>query len=387
MNTFLKFLKFFLLLIAVSVLVLYVTGYDYLLKAVRVVYLTGHSTAFIDDHEYFDNELIQNANPQPWPEAISYSNSLNESLEAINSQYHTAAFLIIKNDSIWKEKYYDSYTKNSITNSFSMAKTFVVTLMQKAIEEGKIKSMEQPVSDFYKEFDTPLGKKLTVGHLASMSSGLDWDESYYSPFSVTTQAYFDNDLAKIILDLKVIDTPGKSYQYLSGNTQLLGMIVRKATGTTLANYLSRNFWQPMGASKIGFWQLDDQNTGLAKAYCCISATARDFARFGKLYKDNGKWNGKQLINASFAKKAIQPQYENGAIYGVGLWLLKYRNKKFFMLRGHLGQYVIVQPEDNLIIVRLGAQKSKEIIDGFTKDIYQYIDETYNLINNAETHST
>ncbi|MDG3583262.1 serine hydrolase domain-containing protein [Galbibacter pacificus] len=372
-----------LFIVGIGLISLYIFGYAYLIKAVRVTYLTGHSTAFIDDYSYFDNEIIQKGNnPQPWPEATSYKNSLSENLDKLHQEYGTAAFLIIKNDTILREKYYDDYDQDSQTNSFSMAKTLVVSLMQKAIQEGYIKSLDQPATDFFEEFNTDLGKKMTVGDLASMASGLNWDEAYYSPFSITTRAYFDDDLAKIILGLKVVDEPGKSFNYLSGNTQLLAMVIEKATGQTLSNYLSRSFWQPMGATNMAFWQLDSKEHGHAKAYCCIAATARDFARFGKLYKNNGKWNGKQLLDSTFVTKATKPRFQDGPMYGYGLWLLHYKEKDFFMLRGHLGQYVIVQPEDNFIIVRLGDRTSNNNINSFSKDIYQYIDESYKILNDA-----
>jgi len=379
-----KIFRAFLFIIGITWIALYIFGYDYLIKAVRVTYLTGHSTAFIDDFKYFDNEIIQKGvNPQPWPKAPFYQNIVSENLDKLNQKYGTAAFLIIKNDSIFREKYYNEYNEMSRTNSFSMAKTLVVTLLQKAIQEGYIKSLDQPVADFYKEFDTPIGRKMTVGDLASMGSGLNWDEAYYSPFSITTRAYFDDDLTKIILGLKVVDTPGESYKYLSGNTQLLAMIIQKSTKQSLANYLSASFWQPMGATEMGLWQLDSKESGLAKAYCCIAATARGFARFGKLYKDNGKWNGVQLLDSTFVEKATKPRFKDGQMYGYGLWLLNnYNGRDFFMLRGHLGQYVIVQPEDNLIIVRLGDQTSSEQINSFSKDIYEYIDESYKIINDA-----
>ncbi|QLE01232.1 serine hydrolase [Galbibacter sp. BG1] len=383
MKIVLRLFKVLFFALALLVIAMYIFGYDYLIKAVKVTYLNGHTTAFLKDYNYFDNQLIQKGSQtQPWPKSAAYKRELSTELDELHKKYETVSFLIIKNDSLWREKYYDGYTENSKSNSFSMAKTLVVSMLQKAIQQGHIKSLEQPVADYYPEFNTNLGKNMTVGDLASMSSGLNWDEAYYSPFSITTRAYFDDDLAKIILGLEVVETPGTSFKYLSGNTQLLAMVIEKATGQSIANYLSRNFWQPMGAENIALWQLDSEENGLVKAYCCIAASARDFARFGKLYKDQGKWNGEQLLHTEFIKKATQPKFENGSMYGYGLWLLNYKNKDFFMLRGHLGQYVIVQPEDNLIITRLGKQTAKKNKDAFTEDIYQYIDETYKMLDHA-----
>jgi CubicO group peptidase (beta-lactamase class C family) len=129
------------------------------------------------------------------------------------------------------------------------------------------------------------------------------------------------------------------------------------------------------------WQVDDSENQLVKTYCCIASNARDFARFGKLYKDYGRWNGEQLIDSSFVAKSIRPRFENDQEYGYGFWLSDYKNKDIFVMRGILGQYVITIPEDDLIIVRLGNQRG-EFTNGkpFTQDFYDYIDETYNMLN-------
>ena len=124
--------------------------------------------------------------------------------------------------------------------------------------------------------------------------------------------------------------------------------------------------------------------GLEKAYCCIASNARDFARFGKLYKDFGKWNGKQLLDSTFVAKSITPRFKESTQYGYGWWLLQdYKGKDFFMMRGHLGQFVIVEPNDNVIIVRLGHKNAKgpDPTIQFSKDIYGYIDEAYKMMNN------
>ena len=261
-----------------------------------------------------------------------------------------------------------------------MVKSMISAMLGKAIMEGHIESLEQPVSDFIPEFSDGLAVKMTVGDLSSMASGTNWDEAYYSPFSITTRAYFDDDLAKVILGLKVVDEPGQAYKYASGDTQLLAMIIEKATGKTLTTYLSESFWKPLGAENEAFWQLDSEDSGLEKAFCCLASNARDFARFGKLYKDFGKWRGNQLLDSSFVVKSVTPRFPDSPMYGYGWWLRTLKSKSFFMMRGHLGQYVIVEPDDNIIIIRLGHQDSNdEGIDKFTSDIDIYIEEAYQMM--------
>jgi CubicO group peptidase (beta-lactamase class C family) len=380
-----KVLKWLVVLLLLTVATLYITDTDYLLKAVRTIYLKGHSTAYLEDYKQFDNEDVVNGTAQPWPNHADYNSAKEtEALQKINTDLGTIAYVIIKNDSIWFENYYDGFGEDSKSNSFSMAKSYVSGLMQKAIEQGHIKSLDQPVGDFFPEFSKGKASKMTIGDLSSMSSGTNWVEAYYSPLSITTRAYFDDDLEKVILGLKVVDEPGQTYKYASGDTQLLAMVIEKATGKKMYDYLSESFWKPLGSENSTLWQVDSEENDLVKAYCCIASNAKDFARYGKLFKDHGKWNGKQVLDSAFVAKAVTPRFTASPEYGYGWWLIQdYKGKDFFMMRGHLGQYVIVQPDDNVIIVRLGHESRKVDYDGdaFTQDIYTYIDEGYAMMSN------
>ncbi|MEP3837325.1 MAG: serine hydrolase [Algibacter sp.] len=381
MNFTKKLLKWLVALLVILVIALYIFDYGYIIRGAKIVYLTGHNTAFIDDYPYFENDTIKKGNTvDEWPLHSQYNSAESTNkLSKANKDWGTIAYVIIKNDSIWFEKYYEGFNKVSKTNSFSMAKSITSALLGKAIMDGYIKNLDQPLSDFYPQYSYA---KTTVGDLSSMASGLDWVEHYTSPFSVTAKANYDDNLAEVILNQKVVKTPGKAFEYLSGSTQLLGMVLKKATGKSLSNYLSESFWKPMGAANDAFWQVDDEDNRLAKAFCCISSSARDFARFGKLYKDDGKWKGKQLLDSTFVKKSITPRFKESPEYGYGWWLKNVGDKHFFMMRGHLGQYVIVEPTDNVIIVRLGHRKSPdEGVGKFTNDITVYIEEAYKMMNN------
>ena len=377
-----KLLKVLVVLFGLLIATLYITDTDYLIKAVRTIYMRGYTTAFLDDYKKFDNQVVENGTPQPWPNHKDY-NSVKETstLDKANKDWGTIAYVIIKNDSIWFENYYDGYNKDSKSNSFSMAKSYVSGLMGKAIMEGYIKSLDQPVCDFLPAFCDGDAAKMTVGDLSSMSSGTNWDEAYYSPLSITTRAYFDDDLAKVMNGLKVVDQPGQAFKYASGDTQMLAMVIEKATGKKMYDYLTESFWKPLGSENETLWQVDSETHDLVKAYCCIASNAKDFARFGKLYKDHGKWNGKQVLDSAFVAKSLKPRFAASPEYGYGWWLKTQIGKDFFMMRGHLGQYVIVQPDDNVIIVRLGHQKSPdEGVGVFTNDIALYIDEAYKMLN-------
>ncbi len=376
-----KTIKFLLVVISLLVITLYITDTDYLIKAVRTIYLKGHSTAYLEDYKEFDNQTIDIGTPEPWTNHNNYNKTQpTERLAKANQDWGTIAYVIIKNDSIWFEEYYDGFGPKSKSNSFSMAKSYVSGLLGKAIMDGYIKNLDQPVCDFLPAFCNGKAANMTVGDLSTMSSGTNWDEKYYSPLSITTRAYFDDNLAKVMNGLKVENEPGQTFKYASGDTQMLAMVIEKASGKKLYNYFQESFWKPLGSENQTLWQVDSESHDLVKAYCCIASNAKDFARFGKLYKDHGKWNGKQILDSAFVAKSIVPKFPSSPQYGYGWWLQKRGNKNFFMMRGHLGQYVIVNPKDNVIIVRLGHQKSPDQGIGiFTNDIGLYIDEAYKMM--------
>ena len=376
-----KFLKWVVVLCVLVVAVLYITDTDYLIKAVRTIYLKGHTTAYLEDYKEFDNQPLDIGTPQPWPNHKDYNSVLaTEKLTKTNQELGTIAYVIIKNDSIWFEDYYEDFNEASKSNSFSMAKSYVTALLGKAIMQGHIKSLDQPICDFIPEFCDGQAAKVTVGDLSSMSSGSNWDERYYSPFSITTRAYFDDDLEKVAESVKIVNEPGQAFKYASGDTQLLAIVLEKATGKKLYDYLTEELWKPLNCENQALWQIDSKDHDLVKAYCCIASNAKDFARLGKLYKDHGKWNGKQVLDSSFVAKCITPRFPESPEYGYGWWMKDLGSKHFFMMRGHLGQYVLVEPNDNIIIVRLGHQKSPDAgVGKFSEDITIYIEEAYKML--------
>lgn len=383
MKRLIKFFKWLCIIIVSIVVLLYIFDVDYLLRAVRTIYFKGYTTAFLEDYKEFPNREIKKGVAQPWSITKDYNSvPATKTLENTHKELQTIAYLIIKNDSIWHESYFDGFNQNSKSNSFSMAKSIVSMALGKAIMQGKIKSLDQKVTDFFPELKGKYANEVTVGDLSSMASGLSWDERYYSPFSIVTKAYFHDDLKDVILDLEISEKPGQSFKYLSGATQLLAMCVEKATGQYLSDYVSEHFWKPMGAENEALWQLDNAPNGIEKAYCCIASNARDFARFGKLYLNNGNWNGNQILDSSFVKKSITPRFSESPEYGYGWWMHKHLGKTLYYMRGHLGQFVIVIPDDQLIIVRLGHLKGLQTTsDPHSDDLYVYVEEAYEMLKN------
>lgn len=384
MDLFKKTLKWALLSVTALVMVLYLTDTDYLFKAVRTVYFNGYTTASIDDYSFFDNSVIASKDSKAWPLHKDYNKiPATKKLIKLHKSRGTVAYVIIKNDSLIYEAYYDNYGENSKSNSFSMAKSYVCGLLGKAIMEGYIENLEQPVGDFFPKYSEGLSSKVTVGDLASMASGSNWKENYYWPINITAKAYYGKELEETIFGVSTVKTPGQSFEYSSGDTQLLAMVIEKATGKKLYNYLSESLWIPLESENDALWQIDSEANDLVKAYCCIASNAKDFARLGKLYKDFGRWKGRQILDSAFVAKSIKPRFKESPQYGYGFWLKAQNDKSFFMMEGHLGQCVIVSPSDNLIVVRLGHGKESFGHNPYNGDISVYIEEAYKMVSHTE----
>lgn len=382
-----QFLRYFLGALLLALLVLYISPYNFIFIAAKQALKTGRKTAFLEDYQYFDNALVKASNsPQEWPKHPQYNRiPLSNKINQIHETYESVAFLVIYKDSILHESYYQGYSDTSKSNSFSVAKSFVSAMLGKAIEQGHIKSLDQKVGDFYPEFREGLAADLTVGDLSSMATGLDWNEKYDLSINGMMEAYITPNLDKLMLNRKIITPPGQAFVYYSGATQLLGMVIKKAVGQSLSSYFSEKFWQPMGAVEDALWQVDSKENGTEKAYCCFATNAKDFARMGKLYKDHGKWNGEQLLDSVFIAKSTRPRFKDSPEYGYGWWLAHYKEEKGYAMRGHLGQYIIVFPERDLIIVRLGRQKGPKKNRFGSQSFHNYIQEGFEMIENVAQH--
>lgn len=349
-----------------------------------------HLLPKIDQYPIFENRTVKAGDPQPWIQSEAYNTvSIPEKYLPVFEQLGTVAYVIIKDSTLLFEQYWEDYSPESHSNSFSMAKSIVSLAIGAAIDDGFIKDVDQPVSDFYPEFQGYNGKPLTLRHLLTMSAGVDFDEAYSSPFSPTTKLYYGDDLQQIAFGMKEIEEPGVNFIYQSGVTQLLAFIVEKAIGENISSYVSRKFWTPMNAEEDALWSLDKKD-GIEKAYCCFNSNARDFARFGQLILNEGDWNGRQLISSSYLKEATTPdtgllfkEYnETNHCYGFQFWHLTYNGMEIPYMRGILGQYIFIIPDLNAVVVRLGHKRSETRSDQhYPDDIDTWLGAAVEMIQN------
>lgn len=337
------------------------------LHSCKVGRFVVYNFADINDHKKFPSRHIEQGLPAfqfartpqgRVPKELSFKGEVYP-FESYLEDNKTVAFLIIQNDTIQYEKYWGRYDEAAIVPSFSMAKSITSILIGCAIDDKLIQSVDEPITHYIPELKANGFDKVTIAHLLQMTSGLKFNEGYSNPFGDVATFYYGRNLRKAIRKMKLETEPGKTFAYLSGNTQLLGLLLERALkGRTISSYLEEKIWQPLHMEFDASWSLDKKKNGLEKTFCCINARARDYAKIGRLYLNKGNWNGQQIISEDWVKQSTKIDTSNGsAWYYQYQWWLPTTSGDF-MAQGILGQYIYVHPEKNLIIVRLGKRQGK-----------------------------
>lgn len=359
-----KYTLFLLIAVVISLnLFVILSGRFYLYKGFYNTYLQGRLGPTIYDQDAFYNNTID-ASEEILP--FIYHPNYNEAkipndFRTYVEELKTRGFIVLKGDTLLYEEYWDDHDTLTRSNSFSVAKTVVSLLVGIAVDEGHIKSLDDPVGDYLKEFDSEEKRKLTIRHLLQMASGLDWTESGKDPLSDNAESYYGSDLYGQVVSQKLIEEPGKRFNYQSGNSQLLAFIVEKATGITLSEYAEKKIWKPLQTYDDAYWSLDKKD-GDEKAFCCIYSTARDYAKIGLLLLNQGRYKGKQIIPKWYYDEMIVPgnlttdQGVPNYRYGLHIWTYFGEVDPVYYCRGINGQYIITIPNQQLVIVRVGEDR-------------------------------
>ena len=348
------------------------SGKFYIYTGISNTYLVGETGPTIYDLDVFPYSTIL---PSKEKFQLHHSTNYNQfDLSKETQQFFdiqkTTAFLVIKNDSLIFENYYEKHTEETVSNSFSAIKTLVSILIGIAIEDEAIGSIDDKVCDYLPEFCNHGKEKITIRHLLTMSSGLSWTESTKNPFSNNAESYYGTDLHQLVTQQTVVSEPGQVFNYQSGNTQILGYIIEKATGEDLSEYAQRKVWKKIGAEHEAYWSLDKEN-GDEKSFCCWYATPRDYSRLGLLLLHKGRMNDEQIIPLDYFNEMVRPadlltkMDTPNYCYGLQTWVYLGGNHKVNYYRGASGQYIISIPEEKLVIVRLGEKRSPNF--AFTKE--------------------
>lgn len=292
--------------------------------------------------------------------------TLDEFLEKVVG----TGLLVIKNDKIVHERYMNGGTEESTFTSWSVAKSFVSTLVGMALGDGLIKSLDDPISNYVPELKGSGYDGVPIRHVLQMSSGVDFDETYGNRFSDIQQFFwkvfiFGGRADEVMTIYPKGEPSGTVHHYISIDTQALAMLLKRQYGKPLAELISERIWQPLGMEADAFWSIDENSSeGMEIGFCCINARLKDYAKLGRLYLHQGNWNGQKLLPDGWVKEATTPDgphLEPGASpYNYGprgyqfQWWVPVNYEREYFAAGVWGQYIYVSEPDNLIIVRTSA---------------------------------
>jgi len=311
--------------------------------------------------------------PVELPRTFAYRGA-DRDMDEFLSRRATTGLLVLSRDRVTAERYFLGTTAQTRTISWSVGKSFVSALVGIAIDEGKIRSIEDPVTDYVPELRGSGYDGVRLKDVLQMSSGIRFREDYGDLTSDINVMGIDLavgvPLSSFVAGLANEKTPGTFNRYVSMDTQVLGMVLTRATGTTLSAYLEDRIWSRVGAEFDAHWLVDGE--GMEWAFGGLNMTLRDYARFGRLYLRGGDWNGQRIVPAAWVLASVTPDAphlmpgNNPASdsrfgYGYQWWIPEAvgaegsgRPSKEFLAIGVYGQFIYVSPDDDLLIVKTSA---------------------------------
>jgi CubicO group peptidase (beta-lactamase class C family) len=285
-------------------------------------------------------------------------------LDQILSGNDTIALLVLHGETIVYERYFQGHTETSLSQAFSMSKSFTSVLVGFALEDGYFQDVDQPVTDFIPELAESGFSQVTLRNLLTMMSGSDYEEDD-NPFGEHVILNYTPNLEGRILGIGMVDAPGEVWRYKSGDNALLALALARALGDeTITAYTQRRLWTPLGMQDGGVWTIDQAGDGLEKTWCCLAATARDFAKLGRLFLNRGEWDGQQLLSPDWIDASTRIGQVPGSAwpeeyravgwwnYGYQWWLASAEAGDFFAL-GKDGQFLYADPTTDVVVLRLG----------------------------------
>jgi CubicO group peptidase (beta-lactamase class C family) len=273
---------------------------------------------------------------------------------AFDPAKNTQGVVILRGGKLVAEWYAEGRDADSFAASWSVAKSFTSALIGIALEEGAIPSLDQPVADYIPEWVDTENEEITLEHLLTMTSGLDWIEDYDASAgqSDVIDMVLGADPLAIAVDQPRLVPPGTAFNYSSGDTMLLSKVIQDETGMSAGEYAEEKIFSRIGIEPADWWRAID---GTSLTFCCLDMSSRDFARFGQLFLDGGRWNGKQVVPESWVTASTTPSPTEVG-YGYQWWLEGKTTglpDDTYAALGHDGQFIYVVPSLDLVVVRNG----------------------------------
>lgn len=327
----------------------------------------------IDDFSHYPGRELE-AGPAPFqfaraegelrlaPEELAVFGA-GDDLASLLEANDTIALLVVKDEAIVYERYFQEHTPASLSQLFSVSKSVTSALVGMAIDDGLFADVEQPITTYIPELSAAGFDGVTLHHLLTMMSGSSYQEND-NIFGEHVILNYTPRLEERILQFEMETAPGTRFRYKSGDNALLALALSRALATeTLTEYAQRRLWTPLGMQDNAVWTIDHAGDGLEKSWCCLATSARDLAKIGQLYLDKGAWGGEQLVPASWVEQSTRnhipaaewpDEYRAAGWHGYGYqwWLASEAEGDFFAL-GKDGQYLYVNPTTRTVVVRLG----------------------------------
>jgi len=289
------------------------------------------------------------------------SNGKGYDLYDYMSLNRVSGLLVLKNGKIALERYELGNTKKTRWMSMSVVKSFTASLVGAALQDGYIKSLEDQVTTYLPQLAGSAYQGVTVRNLLQMTSGVKWNETYTDPASDRRHmlemqiSQKPGGVLELMAKLPRAAEPGTRWNYSTGETHVVGALIRAAVGKPVAEYLSERIWAKFGMESDATWWLESPN-GLEVGGSGLSATLRDYGRLGLFLLGGGKAGGEQVLPVNWVKEAASPKLVGGRMvdYGFMLWPIPNAwgkiNEGAFEARGIFGQHIYVNPMENVVIV-------------------------------------
>ena len=289
--------------------------------------------------------------------------SLDGDLDAYMAENRHSAVVILHEGNVRIERYGLGFSADKRWTSFSVGKSLTSTLVGAAIKDGYIKSVNDPITQYIPELSGSAYDGVTIEHVLTMTSGVRWEEDYENPTSDVAKFNFhtpEDGVAQVVSYMQTLyraHEPGAVWNYSTGETNLIGILVGNAVGKPIATYLSEKIWSPYGMGANATWLLGDD--GYELSGCCIQAATRDMARFGQFMLDGGFINGQSILPEGWIAAATREHAdygEPGRGYGYQWWTY---DSGAFAAVGIFGQGIFIDPQRNLVIAVNSSWRSAE----------------------------